>query len=276
MHAPGARACSRRDCPSVAVPRRAGRAGSVDVADTCTDPDSCVAASLPTIAARSEETHVRRRRRSPEPCPCCSSPPRPAGDDGSRPRPAQSPRSPGRRTRSPRSAKGEGKPPKKLVVKVLKEGNGADGQEGRLRSTPNYLGQIWKRQGLRQQLDAAGQAGRLPGRHRASAAAELSSRAGTRRWWARRSAAASRSVVPPAKAYGEQGSAAVRHQAPRLVFVVDLEGMPNKIDKKAKPGRAGGPERRAAQGERRHRRQGAEDHHPQGRGGPEGASRSRS
>jgi FKBP-type peptidyl-prolyl cis-trans isomerase len=125
--------------------------------------------------------------------------------------------------KKPKVAKGQGKPPKGLKVKVLKEGSGKKVAKGDSLNA-NYLGQLWNGK----EFDSSWKRGQaatfqigtgkvIKGWDEALVGKKLGSRV--------------EMVVPPAKGYGKQGQPPTIPKNATLVFVVDLEKiMPSKID----------------------------------------------
>ncbi len=144
-------------------------------------------------------------------------------DDGSESKNGALPKVTGATDKKPKVAKGEGKPPKQLKVKVLKEGDGQKVKKGDSLNA-NYLGQLWKGK----EFDSSWKRGQaatfqigtgkvIKGWDEALVGKKVGSRV--------------EMVVPPAKGYGKQGQPPQIPANASLVFVVDLEKiMPNKID----------------------------------------------
>jgi FKBP-type peptidyl-prolyl cis-trans isomerase len=145
------------------------------------------------------------------------------GSDDSKSKNGAVPEVTGATDKKPKVAKGQGKPPKGLKVKVLKEGSGQKVKKGDSLSA-NYLGQLWKGK----EFDSSWKRGQpatfqigtgkvIKGWDEALVGKKLGSRVEL--------------VVPPAKGYGKQGQPPTIPKNATLVFVVDLEKiMPNKID----------------------------------------------
>jgi FKBP-type peptidyl-prolyl cis-trans isomerase len=126
---------------------------------------------------------------------------------------------------TPKIAKGAGKPPKDLQVKVLKEGNGAKVEKGDALNA-DYKGQLWNGK----EFDSSYKRGKpatfqigtgkvIKGWDEALEGQKLGSRVEI--------------VVPPEKGYGKQGQPPQIPKNSTLVFVVDLKKiMPSKIDGK--------------------------------------------
>ncbi|WP_346777312.1 FKBP-type peptidyl-prolyl cis-trans isomerase [Streptomyces sp. HNM0575] len=137
----------------------------------------------------------------------------------------QPPKVTGATDKKPKVAKGKGKPPKGLKVKVLKEGKGQKVKKGDSLNA-NYHGQLWNGK----EFDSSWKRGQpatfqigtgkvIKGWDEALVGKKLGSRV--------------EMVVPPAKGYGKQGQPPTIPKNSTLVFVVDLEKiMPNKIDGK--------------------------------------------
>ncbi|MGH3324980.1 MAG: FKBP-type peptidyl-prolyl cis-trans isomerase [Streptomyces sp.] len=127
--------------------------------------------------------------------------------------------------KKPKVAKGEGKPPKELKVKVLKEGSGKKVQKGDSLNA-NYHGQLWNGK----EFDSSWKRGQpatfqigtgkvIKGWDEALVGKKLGSRV--------------EMVVPPSKAYGKRGQPPTIPANATLVFVVDMEKvLPSKIDGK--------------------------------------------
>lgn len=126
--------------------------------------------------------------------------------------------------KKPKIEKGEGDPPKKLQVKVLKNGKGKKVEKGEVLNAA-YVGQLWDGK----VFDSTWQKGRtpasfqigtgsvIPGWDEALVGQRLGSRV--------------EMVIPPEKGYGAQGKPPQIPQNSTLVFVVDLKKtMPSKID----------------------------------------------
>ncbi|WP_314173272.1 FKBP-type peptidyl-prolyl cis-trans isomerase [Streptomyces winkii] len=137
----------------------------------------------------------------------------------------QPPQVTGSSDQKPKVAKGKGKPPKDLKVKVLKEGKGQKVKKGDSLNA-NYHGQLWNGK----EFDSSWKRGQpatfqigtgkvIKGWDEALVGKKLGSRVEL--------------VVPPSKGYGKQGQPPTIPKNSTLVFVVDLEKiMPNKIDGK--------------------------------------------
>jgi FKBP-type peptidyl-prolyl cis-trans isomerase len=137
----------------------------------------------------------------------------------------QPPQVTGATDKKPKVAKGKGKPPKDLKVKVLKEGKGQKVKKGDSLNA-NYHGQLWNGK----EFDSSWKRGQpatfqigtgkvIKGWDEALVGKRLGSRVEL--------------VVPPSKGYGKQGQPPTIPKNSTLVFVVDLEKiMPNKIDGK--------------------------------------------
>ncbi|GAA2102240.1 FKBP-type peptidyl-prolyl cis-trans isomerase [Streptomyces albiaxialis] len=127
--------------------------------------------------------------------------------------------------KKPKIEKGEGDPPKKLGVKVLKEGKGQEVKKGDALNA-HYLGQLWNGK----EFDSSWKRGQpatfqigtgkvIKGWDEALVGKKLGSRVEI--------------VAPPAKAYGKQGQPPTIPGNSTLVFVVDLKKiMPSQIDGK--------------------------------------------
>ncbi|OEV07641.1 FKBP-type peptidyl-prolyl cis-trans isomerase [Streptomyces nanshensis] len=141
------------------------------------------------------------------------------GDDDN----GQPPQVTGSADKKPKVAKGKGKPPKDLKVKVLKEGKGQKVKKGDSLNA-NYHGQLWNGK----EFDSSWKRGQpatfqigtgkvIKGWDEALVGKKLGSRVEL--------------VVPPAKGYGKQGQPPTIPKNSTLVFVVDLKKiMPSKID----------------------------------------------
>jgi FKBP-type peptidyl-prolyl cis-trans isomerase len=132
--------------------------------------------------------------------------------------------------KKPKVAKGKGKPPKGLKVKVLKKGKGQEVKKGDSLNA-NYHGQLWNGK----EFDSSWKRGQaatfqigtgkvIKGWDEALVGKKVGSRV--------------EMVVPPAKGYGKRGQPPTIPKNATLVFVVDLEKiMPNKINGKAVDGK---------------------------------------
>lgn len=127
--------------------------------------------------------------------------------------------------KQPKVAKGKGKPPKGLKVKVLKEGKGKKVQKGDSLNA-NYQGQLWNGKTFdsswKRGQPATFQIGTgkvIKGWDEALVGKKLGSRVEL--------------VVPPAKGYGKRGQPPTIPGNSTLIFVVDMNKvLPNKIDGK--------------------------------------------
>ncbi|WP_074466975.1 FKBP-type peptidyl-prolyl cis-trans isomerase [Streptomyces sp. WMMB 322] len=137
----------------------------------------------------------------------------------------QPPKVTGAADKKPKVAKGKGKPPKDLKVKVLKEGKGQKVKKGDSLNA-DYLGQLWKGK----EFDSSWKRGQpatfqigtgkvIKGWDEALVGKKIGSRV--------------EMVVPPEKGYGKQGQPPTIPKNSTLVFVVDLKKiMPSEIDGK--------------------------------------------
>ncbi|HCA87915.1 MAG TPA: hypothetical protein DEQ61_22100 [Streptomyces sp.] len=129
--------------------------------------------------------------------------------------------------KKPKVAKGEGKPPKDLKVKVLKEGDGAKVKKGEALNA-HYLGQTWKGEVFDNSWDRGapstfqiGTGKVIKGWDEGLVGQKLGSRVEL--------------VIPPEKAYGKQAQEKIPANS-TLVFVVDLKKvMPTKPEGKEVP-----------------------------------------
>lgn len=145
------------------------------------------------------------------------------GEGESEPKDGAVPQVTGAADKKPKVAKGEGKPPKDLKVKVLKEGDGKAVKKGDSLNA-NYHGQLWSGK----EFDSSWKRGQaatfqigtgkvIKGWDEALVGKKLGSRV--------------EMVVPPSKGYGKEGQPPQIPANSTLVFVVDLEKiMPSKID----------------------------------------------
>jgi len=147
------------------------------------------------------------------------------GEDGSEPKDGAVPEVTGATDKKPKVAKGKGKPPKDLQVKVLKEGGGKKVEKGDSLNA-HYHGQLWNGK----EFDSSWKRGQpatfqigtkkvIKGWDEALVGKKLGSRV--------------EMVVPPSKAYGKQGQPPQIPKNATLVFVVDLKKiMPSEINGK--------------------------------------------
>ncbi|MCF3144788.1 FKBP-type peptidyl-prolyl cis-trans isomerase [Streptomyces platensis] len=124
----------------------------------------------------------------------------------------------------PKVEKGQGTPPKKLQVKVLKEGDGPAVKKGEALNA-NYLGQTWEGKGFDNSWDRG-----------APATFEIGSGKVIKGWdeglVGQKLGSRVELVIPPDKGYGAQAQQSIPANS-TLVFVVDLKKiMPSKIDGK--------------------------------------------
>lgn len=127
----------------------------------------------------------------------------------------------------PKVAKGEGKPPKELKVKVIKEGNGPKVKKGDALNA-DYLGQTWKGSDFDNSWDRGqpatfeiGTGKVIKGWDEGLVGQKVGSRVEL--------------VIPPDKGYGAQAQAKIPANS-TLVFVVDLKKIvPTKPDGKPVP-----------------------------------------
>ncbi|MFC9234406.1 FKBP-type peptidyl-prolyl cis-trans isomerase [Streptomyces decoyicus] len=122
----------------------------------------------------------------------------------------------------PKVAKGEGDPPKKLQVKVLKKGDGPVVKKGDALNA-NYLGQTWSGSAFDNSWDRG-----------APATFEIGSGKVIKGWdeglVGQKIGSRVELVIPPDKGYGAQAQQKIPANS-TLVFVVDLKKiMPNKIE----------------------------------------------
>lgn len=127
----------------------------------------------------------------------------------------------------PKVEKGEGDPPKKLQVKVLKKGDGAEVKKGDALNA-NYLGQTWQGEVFDNSWDRG-----------APATFEIGTGKVIKGWdeglVGQKLGSRVELVIPPEKGYGAQAQQKIPANS-TLVFVVDLKKvMPNKIDGKVVP-----------------------------------------
>ncbi|MFJ9468997.1 FKBP-type peptidyl-prolyl cis-trans isomerase [Streptomyces caniferus] len=120
--------------------------------------------------------------------------------------------------------KGEGSPPKKLQVKVLKKGDGPEVKKGEALNA-NYLGQTWDGKAFDNSWDRG-----------APATFEIGSGKVIKGWdeglVGQKLGSRVELVIPPDKGYGAQAQQNIPANS-TLVFVVDLKKiMPNKIEGK--------------------------------------------
>ncbi|MCT2588705.1 FKBP-type peptidyl-prolyl cis-trans isomerase [Streptomyces sp. N2-109] len=128
--------------------------------------------------------------------------------------------------KTPKIEKGEGDPPKKLQVKVLKEGKGKKVEKGEVLNAA-YLGQLWDGT----VFDSTWKEGRSP------ASFQLGTGSVIKGWdealVGKRLGSRVEMVIPPEKGYGAEGKPPQIPQNSTLVFVVDLKKtMPSQIDGK--------------------------------------------
>lgn len=124
----------------------------------------------------------------------------------------------------PKVDKGQGAPPKKLQVKVLKEGDGPAVKKGEALNA-NYLGQTWDGKAFDNSWDRG-----------APATFEIGSGKVIKGWdeglVGQKLGSRVELVIPPDKGYGAQAQQSIPANS-TLVFVVDLKKiMPSKIDGK--------------------------------------------
>lgn len=137
----------------------------------------------------------------------------------------QPPKVTGAADKKPKVAKGQGKPPKDLKVKVLKEGKGQKVEKGDALNA-HYHGQLWNGK----KFDSSWDRGQ-------SATFQIGTGKVIKGWdealVGKRLGSRVELVVPPSKGYGKQGQPPKIPANSTLVFVVDLEKiMPSAIDGK--------------------------------------------